>query len=75
MGHATALLDALAVAEPAERFVVSTGAANTPAVTLYHGRGFVSVGTREVAPGVLVTLLERRAPQRGGAGCGSEREA
>ena len=59
-GHASALLDALALAEPAERFTVSTGAANIPALALYHRRGFVPLGTREVAPGVLVTLLERR---------------
>jgi len=62
-GHAGALLDTLALAEPAERFTVSTGAANVPALTLYHRRGFVPVGTREVAPGVLVTVLERRAPR------------
>ena len=57
MGHATALLDALG---PAERFVVSTGTANTPALALYLRHGFVPVGTREVAPNVTVTLLERK---------------
>lgn len=65
MGHASALLDALALAEPAKRFTVSTGTANIPALTLYHRHGFVPVGTREVAPDVLVTLLERRTPSSG----------
>ena len=60
MGHATALLDALGAAEPAERFVVSTGTANTPALALYGRHGFVPVGTREVAPNITVTLLERK---------------
>jgi len=62
-GHATALLAALALAEPAERFTVATGAANTPALTLYRRHGFVPVETREVVPGALVTSLERRVPQ------------
>jgi ribosomal protein S18 acetylase RimI-like enzyme len=60
MGHATALLDAVDLAEPAERFSVSTGTANIPALMLYRRHGFAPVGTREVAPGVTVTLLERR---------------
>ncbi|MFE9255560.1 GNAT family N-acetyltransferase [Streptomyces sp. NPDC006879] len=62
-GVATALLDALDSIEPAKLTVVSTGTANLPAVALYHRRGFVSVGERQVAPGVTVTLLERRTHQ------------
>lgn len=61
-GIATALLDALDALEPAERVTVSTGTANTPALTLYRGRGFVPTGTREIAPGVTVTLLARHRP-------------
>lgn len=60
MGHATVLLDVLSLAEPAERFTVSTGTANVPALALYRRHGFVPIGTREVGPEVTVTLLERR---------------
>jgi ribosomal protein S18 acetylase RimI-like enzyme len=60
-GVATALLDALEAVEPAARTVVSTGTANHPALALYRNRGFTTVGQREVAPGVTVTLLERKA--------------
>jgi ribosomal protein S18 acetylase RimI-like enzyme len=60
MGHATALLDALGLAEPAERFTVSTGTANIPALALYRRHGFVPIGTRKVGPDITVTLLERR---------------
>ncbi|KAF2776899.1 GNAT family N-acetyltransferase [Streptomyces sp. OM5714] len=59
-GVATALLDALDSIEPAELTVVSTGTANLPAVELYRRRGFIPVGERRIAPGVAVTLLERR---------------
>jgi ribosomal protein S18 acetylase RimI-like enzyme len=59
-GHATVLLDALSLAESAERFTVSTGTANIPALALYRRHGFVPIGTREVGPDVTVTLLERR---------------
>ncbi|MET7988733.1 GNAT family N-acetyltransferase [Streptomyces sp. NPDC005281] len=59
-GVATALLDALDSIEPAELTVVSTGTANLPAVTLYRRRGFIPVGKRQIAPGVTVTLLERK---------------
>ncbi|MDQ3787335.1 MAG: GNAT family N-acetyltransferase [Actinomycetota bacterium] len=58
-GIATALLDALEVLEPAERTIVSTGTANTPPLMLYRKHGFVPTGTREIAPGVTVTLLAR----------------
>ncbi|KAB1979579.1 GNAT family N-acetyltransferase [Streptomyces triticiradicis] len=59
-GVATALLDALDSIEPAELTVVSTGTANLPAIALYRRRGFTPVGRRRIAPGVTVTLLERR---------------
>ncbi|MDV9200249.1 GNAT family N-acetyltransferase [Streptomyces sp. Wh19] len=59
-GVATALLDALDSIEPAELTVVSTGTANLPAVALYRQRGFIPVGERQIAPGVTVTLLERK---------------
>lgn len=59
-GVATALLDALDAIEPAELTIVSTGTANLPAVALYRRRGFVPVGKRQIAPGVTVTLLERK---------------
>ncbi|GGY94267.1 GNAT family N-acetyltransferase [Streptomyces poonensis] len=59
-GVATALLDALDSIEPAELTVVSTGTANLPAVALYRRRGFNPVGERQIAPGVTVTLLERK---------------
>ncbi|MEH1016778.1 GNAT family N-acetyltransferase [Micromonospora sp. CPCC 206060] len=61
-GVATALLNALDTAEPAERTVVSTGALNTPALRLYERRGFVAVRDVEVAPGLRITQLERPAP-------------
>jgi ribosomal protein S18 acetylase RimI-like enzyme len=59
-GIATALLDALDHAESAWRAVVSTGTANHPALSLYKRRGFTPVGTRLIAPGTSLTLLERR---------------
>ncbi|WUD77294.1 GNAT family N-acetyltransferase [Streptomyces sp. NBC_00510] len=59
-GVATALLDALDSIELAESTVVSTATANLPAVALYRRRGFIPVGERHVAPGVTVTLLERK---------------
>ncbi|MEU9601691.1 GNAT family N-acetyltransferase [Streptomyces sp. NPDC048109] len=65
-GVATVLLDALDSIEPAELTTVSTGTANLPALTLYRRRGFVPVGEQQIAPGVTITLLERRnasAPQ------------
>lgn len=39
---------------------VSTGAANTPAVTLYLGEGFVPIGERELAPGVFMAHFGRQ---------------
>ena len=58
-GIATALLDSLDRAEPARRAVVSTGTANHPALALYKRRGFTPAGTREIAPGTSITVLER----------------
>jgi ribosomal protein S18 acetylase RimI-like enzyme len=59
-GIATALLDALDSIEPADLTVVSTGTSNQPALALYRRRGFVPVDERCVAPGVTITLLERK---------------
>jgi ribosomal protein S18 acetylase RimI-like enzyme len=58
-GHASTLLDALDEREPARRTIVSTGAANAPALALYRRRGFVDVDTVEVLPGLAITRLER----------------
>jgi ribosomal protein S18 acetylase RimI-like enzyme len=66
-GIATALLDALDRAEPAWRAVVSTGTANHPALGLYQQRGFTPAGTRLIAPGTSLTLLERRSTPPGGS--------
>lgn len=49
----TAVLDAAEIR-------VSTGTANSPARALYQSLGFTESGTREIAPGVTVTLLVRR---------------
>lgn len=54
-GIASQLLDAL----PSGPQTVSTGAKNEPALRLYRKRGFVEIGSREVAPGVLLTDLAR----------------
>ncbi|WP_460354870.1 N-acetyltransferase [Actinoallomurus acanthiterrae] len=54
------MLDALDAAVSTDRMIVSTGTANTPALTLYRRRRFVPVEKREIAPDVTVTLLERR---------------
>ena len=60
-GIATALLDGLDRAEPARRAVVSTGTANQPALALYTRRGFTPIGTRPIAPGTSITILERHS--------------
>jgi ribosomal protein S18 acetylase RimI-like enzyme len=52
-GIATKLLDAL----PDGPQIVSTGTRNEPALRLYRKRGFVEIGTREIAPGVTITEL------------------
>ena len=52
----------LVQAVPADRTVtVSTGAGNTPAVNLYLQEGFEQVGSREIAPGVLLAQFQRAA--------------
>lgn len=58
-GIASALLDSLNRLEPARRVVVSTASANLPALNLYQQRGFIPVGTRQIAPAITITLLER----------------
>ncbi|MCX4821615.1 GNAT family N-acetyltransferase [Streptomyces sp. NBC_01142] len=59
-GIATALLNSLDVMEPADVTLVSTGTANQPALALYQRRGFTLISKRQIAPGVTVTLLERK---------------
>jgi ribosomal protein S18 acetylase RimI-like enzyme len=59
-GIATTLLDSLDAEEPASLTVVSTGTANRPALALYQRRGFLPIGQRQIAPGVTITVLERR---------------
>ena len=58
-GHARALLDHLDALEPRPTTLVSTGSANTPAVSLYLARGFTETGRTTVAPGVQVTHFAR----------------
>jgi ribosomal protein S18 acetylase RimI-like enzyme len=56
-GIARRLLDHVLAAEPGGDVLVSTGAANEPALRLYRSIGFVETGTREPEPGLLVTEL------------------
>jgi GNAT superfamily N-acetyltransferase len=56
-GIASALLDAL---PDAERYVVSTGAANAPARALYERRGFRPVRERTVGDGVRIVEFALR---------------
>jgi GNAT superfamily N-acetyltransferase len=67
-GIATALLDALDAQEPADLTVVSTGTANLPALALYQRRGFTPTGEHTIAPGVTVTVLERRTERSHNSG-------
>ncbi|MFC5187250.1 GNAT family N-acetyltransferase [Actinomadura harenae] len=60
-GLASALLDTLDAEAPAARTLVSTGAANHPALALYKRRGFEVVEERTVEGGLRITGLERRA--------------
>ncbi|SEG78220.1 N-acetyltransferase [Paenibacillus sp. UNC499MF] len=64
-GVASALIrHALAANPQAGRFVVSTGEANLPAVSLYEKFGFHRTGKRTIAPSVaLVTFEKRRSIQ------------
>ncbi|MFG1820256.1 GNAT family N-acetyltransferase [Kribbella sp. NPDC049174] len=58
-GHGRALLDHLDHLEPRRTSLVSTGTANTPAVTLYKSRGYHETTRIEIAPGVTVTQFSR----------------
>jgi len=58
-GHGRALLDHLDQLEPRRTSLVSTGTANTPAVTLYKSRGYHETARIEIAPGVTVTQFSR----------------
>lgn len=58
-GHGRALLDHLDQAVPRPVSIVSTGAANTPAVNLYRSRGYTETGRVEVAPGVYLAQFSR----------------
>jgi ribosomal protein S18 acetylase RimI-like enzyme len=58
-GHGRALLDHLDQLEPRPVSLVSTGSANTPAITLYKSRGYTETDQVEVAPGVCVTQFRR----------------
>jgi ribosomal protein S18 acetylase RimI-like enzyme len=57
--HGKALLDHLDRIEPRPVSLVSTGSANTPAVTLYKARGYTETGQMEVAPGIYITRFSR----------------
>lgn len=59
-GVGTALVRAALEAEPAERAIVQTGAANEPAKSLYRREGFAERDEVEAAPGLRVTRFERR---------------
>jgi len=58
-GHGRALLDHLDRIEPRPVSLVSTGSANTPAVTLYKARGYTETDQVEVAPGIYITRFSR----------------
>ncbi|TDW70651.1 GNAT family N-acetyltransferase [Kribbella pratensis] len=58
-GHGRALLDHLDRLEPRPISLVSTGSANTPAVSLYKSRGYAEANRLEVAPGVFITQFRR----------------
>ncbi|ASN03530.1 GNAT family N-acetyltransferase [Virgibacillus necropolis] len=46
------------------RFTVSTGSKNIPAITLYKRFGFESYQEVPVAPGIYINLLERKNEER-----------
>ena len=58
-GHGRALLDHLDQLEPRPISVVSTGSANTPAVSLYKSRGYSEIGQVEIAAGIHITQFRR----------------
>lgn len=55
-GHGRQLVQSVPEGRPT---IVSTGAENVPAVTLYTSMGFEHVGQTEVAPGVFLAHLSR----------------
>lgn len=60
-GLGRALVRAAEAAAPAaRRAVVSTGAANAPALALYAAEGYRRVGSRDALPGLTIALLEKR---------------
>lgn len=59
-GIATALLDALHVAEPGRAAEVMTGTWNTPAVALYQRHGYRCIGTR-LSQGCWISCFARPA--------------
>ena len=58
-GHGRALLDHLDQLESRPISVVSTGSANTPAVSLYKSRGYSEIGHVEIAAGIHITQFRR----------------
>ena len=58
-GIAGRLLDRVHAVPGVGRFVVSTGAANHPARSLYEGAGYRFAGTEEVVPGLMIARYER----------------
>jgi ribosomal protein S18 acetylase RimI-like enzyme len=42
-----------------DKFIVSTGAANIPAIELYKRHGFKECSAREIAPGIILTTFEK----------------
>jgi ribosomal protein S18 acetylase RimI-like enzyme len=58
-GHGRALLDELDALEPRPISLVSTGTANTPAISLYLSRGYQEIERITVAPGVQITRFRR----------------
>ncbi|MEU4291894.1 GNAT family N-acetyltransferase [Kribbella sp. NPDC026596] len=58
-GHGRALLDHLDQLEPRPISVVSTGSANTPAVSLYKSRGYSEIGQVEIAAGIHIAQFRR----------------
>jgi ribosomal protein S18 acetylase RimI-like enzyme len=58
-GHGRALLDELDALEPRPISLVSTGTANTPAISLYQSRGYQETERITVAPGVQITSFQR----------------
>jgi ribosomal protein S18 acetylase RimI-like enzyme len=63
-GHGRALLDHLDSLEPRPVSLVSTGTANTPAITLYLSRGYVADAEVEIAPGITITQFSRNLQPR-----------